>query len=386
MPDPYATHQRLLTKYLIRTTGPIVELGCGDYSTPIIHEIAAAQGRTVRTLESDAGWLNKFADMKTEWHTMEHVASWDAVEYSGRIGLAFIDQTPGHTRPIEFMKLREVADVLILHDTEATEYNWRSAYRAFDHIETDAAQRPSTTVLRGTNPSTHIATEDTTWRNCWADGVRFLVVVPTHRLSVAQGTIDTLERSLTYPTDFRVLDGSLGKCHAINHALTDILDPRCHDIYCTVDDDLILADNWQHFIACALARVPQLGVVSIDYRGSAIGEDLMSAAIHAPIHRIADVEFRDCTGIQNVAGGCMAMPSGLAKTIGPFPHADDGRIYHLEEDAWRCHQATVRGYRIGYVSNPNGVTQILQHETTAEYRQKKQSDIEEWKQNPAWDR
>lgn len=375
MPDPYATHQRLLTKYLMRTTGPIVELGCGDYSTPIIHEIAAVQGRTVRTLESDAGWLNKFSGYKTDWHTLELVTSWDAVRYEDRIGLSFIDQTPGHTRPTEFLKLREVADVLILHDTESTGYNWRSVYSEFDHIETNTTQRPATTVLRGRTPLQLFETSETTWRNHWADDIRFLVVVPTFRRKVAQATIDTLERSLTYPTDFRVLDGELGKCHALNHALTDILDTKIHDIYCTVDDDLIMPHNWQHFLACALDRVQRLGVCGIDFRGSAIGEDLMCAAINAPIQRIADVEFRDCTGIQNVAGGCMAMRSAVAIAVGPFPFADDGRIYHLEEDSWRCHRAITLGYRIGYVTNPNGVIEFVNYPNEQEYSEKKRDDI-----------
>jgi hypothetical protein len=215
-------------------------------------------------------------------------------------------------------------------------------------------------------------------------GPRFLVVVPTHRLAVAQATIDELQLSFTYPTEFHILDGTKGKCHAINAALVDRLRLGTHDIYCTVDDDLIMSPNWQHFIACAFDRVPKLGVCGVDYRGSKVGEDLMSAAITAPIRRVADIEFRDCTGVQNVAGGCLAMPAAVAKKVGPFPLANDGRIYHLEEDSWRCHRAITLGYRIGYVSNPNGVVQLLDHANTPQYIEKKAADIAAWQSNPVW--
>jgi len=375
MTDAYSTHQRLLVKYLMQTTGPILELGCGDYSTPIIHEIAAAQGRTVLTLDSNADWLNRFSSYKTERHSFRHVESWDEWQPQSRYGLAFIDHTPGPRRPVEFMKLQGVADVLILHDTEANGYDWHTIYSHMDHIETDANVRPCTTVCRGLNPVVKFLTVATPWRNHWTEGIRFLVVVPTFRKALAQATIDTLERSFTYPTEFHVLNGIKGKCHALNKSLTEILDARCHDIYCTVDDDLIMSPNWQHFTACALARVPQLGVCGIDYRGSEVGESLMSAAIDVQIKQVADIEFRDCTGVQNVAGGCMAMPTSVAKSVGLFPFADDGRIYHLEEDSWRCHRAISLGYRIGYVSNPNGVIECVSYADEHGYSNKKRDDI-----------
>jgi len=127
--------------------------------------------------------------------------------------------------------------------------------------------------------------------------------------------------------------------------------------------------------------VPQLGVCGIDYRGSEVGESLMSAAINVRIKQVADIEFRDCTGVQNVAGGCMAMPAGVAKKVGPFPLANDGRIYHLEEDAWRCHRAITLGYRIGYVSNPNGVVESVNYQNEQGYSDKKRADIELYYRN-----
>jgi hypothetical protein len=212
---------------------------------------------------------------------------------------------------------------------------------------------------------------------------QFLVVVPTHRPEQSADCVKRLQQSLTYPTDFHVLDGTRGKMPALNNALASLLTAR-HTIYCTVDDDILLPDNWQHSIACAFDRVANLGACGIDYRGSIEGEQLMAAAISATVLRVKDIEFRDCTGLQNVAGGCLAMPARLAERIGPYPYAHDGRQYHMDEDAWRCHQVTRAGYRIGYVTCPNGTVQMLQHTDTQSYQATKAADIERWKCNPTW--
>ncbi len=71
----------------------------------------------------------------------------------------------------------------------------------------------------------------------------------------------------------------------------------------------------------------------------------------------------------------MAMPAEVAKKVGPFPLANDGRIYHLEEDTWRCHQAIRLGYRIGYVTNSNGVVEFVNYPNEQGYSEKKRDDI-----------
>lgn len=190
--------------------------------------------------------------------------------------------------------------------------------------------------------------------------------------------------SLTYPTEFHQLHGRPSKVHAINNALTELLDPAKHDLYVTVDDDLLFPANWQHFIACAFDRIPKLGACGIDYAGTPEGESLISTAMSAPVRQVKDIKFRDVTGVQNLAGGLFAMRSQLAKQIGPYPYADDGRQYHADEDGWRSHQVTRRGYRVGYVTNPNGAVQFLSYADSQQYLDKKTADAEAWRQDPVW--
>jgi len=213
---------------------------------------------------------------------------------------------------------------------------------------------------------------------------RFLVVVPTHRFEVAKTTIDELQASLTYPTEFHVLDGTPSKCHALNRALAELLNPAIHDIYCTVDDDILPGQNWQHFIACAFDRIRKLGACGVDYSGTEEGRELMANAMNSPVQQVRDIQFRDATGFMNLAGGCFAMRSQLATQIGPYPYADDGRQYHRDEDGWRSHQVTKRGWRVGYVTNPNEPVRMISHANTEQYEKRKAIDVESWQMRPAW--
>jgi cellulose synthase/poly-beta-1,6-N-acetylglucosamine synthase-like glycosyltransferase len=214
---------------------------------------------------------------------------------------------------------------------------------------------------------------------------RFLVVVPTHRFTVAESTINELQASLTYPTKFHVLDGTPSKCHALNKALAELLDPAKHDIYVTIDDDILPGKNWQHFIACAFDRIPKLGACGVDYSGTEEGRTLMANAMTSPVQQVRDIQFRNATGLQNLAGGCFAIRPALAKEIGPYPFAGDGRQYHADEDGWRSHQVTRRGWKVGYVTNPNEPVRMITHQNTEQYTQTKTADLKNWALNPSWD-
>lgn len=205
----------------------------------------------------------------------------------------------------------------------------------------------------------------------------FLVVVPTHRPQVSQHAIDEIKASLTYPSEFVQLDGTPSKVHALNKFL-DSVNPAKHRVYVTIDDDILIPENWQHFVACAFDRVPNLGACGVDMAGTEDGETCMLRAMSVHPRRYRDIMFRDTTAVQNIAGACMAMPAKIAKRVGKYPLENDGRQYHIDEDGWRCHRVKTLGYRFGYVTCPNGPLILLQHEDTPEYSERKVADTGRW--------
>jgi len=97
-PDPYSTHQRLLVRGLMETTGPVLELGCGHYSTPIVEEICRNQNREVTSLDNHPAWVMQFGAKTVRWDRFRPVSLY---------GLTFVDHAdpPHHQRWKQILKL-----------------------------------------------------------------------------------------------------------------------------------------------------------------------------------------------------------------------------------------------------------------------------------------
>ena len=120
----YATHLPVLISAVMHTngTGTVIELGAGDFSTPILHEICKTQNRLLYTFENNEKWLNNFSDLQTKRHRLLLVSKWDTLfDYfidDPEISVCFIDHSPAKRRPLDIQKLRNKVDIFVVHDTE----------------------------------------------------------------------------------------------------------------------------------------------------------------------------------------------------------------------------------------------------------------------------
>lgn len=119
--DPGDSYKPLLTAVLQLTEGPVLELGSGIWSTPLLAELCG-EGRHFLSLETDAGWAFEAAK-KAPTATIVRVPSWEqALTLLSYIeikwSVAFIDLAPGHERRPVVEALRNRAHVLVVHDTE----------------------------------------------------------------------------------------------------------------------------------------------------------------------------------------------------------------------------------------------------------------------------
>lgn len=122
----YATHQMVLRKILKRVRRPVLELGAGDYSTPLIHE--SFKGR-ILTLDHDQEWLNKYEHLKSDFHDFKCVSNADIQRFydedNEHWGLVFVDygtenpDDPWRARINALLKYNKTADYIILHDCDA---------------------------------------------------------------------------------------------------------------------------------------------------------------------------------------------------------------------------------------------------------------------------
>lgn len=159
MADDYASHYAVLAAAVARTPGPVVEFGCGEGSTPMLHYLCQAQGKTLLTLESNLDWLNRFTAYSTPSHNLYFVKDWlDWMHGQGTIGkwakwgVAFVDSAPGEMRRPIIEWLRERAQIIVAHDSErdyatGANYQYERVKPLFKHVSEFQRWRPYTLIL-----------------------------------------------------------------------------------------------------------------------------------------------------------------------------------------------------------------------------------------------
>lgn len=123
--NEYATHQPFLWHYLKKTNKPILELGSGYGSTPLLHAYSACHNIPLYTLDHDKEWLANFSSYESDLHNICHVdvsGGWEAFEAAIpnaiEWGLVFIDQGSWESRVNCARLLRSKAEYILIHDCD----------------------------------------------------------------------------------------------------------------------------------------------------------------------------------------------------------------------------------------------------------------------------
>ncbi len=110
--DPYSTHLEPLVKAAIESNGDILELGCGDYSTPLLASIALNRGKKLYVKSSDARWANQYKDICDV-----EIVNWDTWKIDRKYGMIFLDnEEHAPQRTFRLASLKDYADVIVMHD------------------------------------------------------------------------------------------------------------------------------------------------------------------------------------------------------------------------------------------------------------------------------
>ena len=124
--DPYATHVPVTALALVRTAEiapglPILECGCGDYSSPMIHLLKG--GREHHIYSSDPLWSDRFTDIADRIVKIEPVQphKWGKWYVQERYGLCLMDseELVVH-RAKQIPRLLDGCLVVVMHDARAS--------------------------------------------------------------------------------------------------------------------------------------------------------------------------------------------------------------------------------------------------------------------------
>ena len=149
------SHLPVLVRALKATVGPVVELGAGMYSTPILHALCEAEGRKLVTYENSSEYFDWATAFKSQIHEVCLVDNWDDVDLSTvNWSVAFVDHAPNERRWKEVIRLTH-AEYVICHDSNSQwkrKYNYDKAYPLFKYQKQYRDRHPNTVILSNINP------------------------------------------------------------------------------------------------------------------------------------------------------------------------------------------------------------------------------------------
>lgn len=143
--SPYGTHMPVLIQAFFNTTGRVLELGCGNFSTPQLHLLCKYYRRDLITMDTGANWLNKFRDLESTNHKLLLVEdydtwNWHVPELDQDWGLVLVDNAPGESRVNHILKLQNINGILLAHDAQEKGYKYQQCFNRFKyqyHYEED---------------------------------------------------------------------------------------------------------------------------------------------------------------------------------------------------------------------------------------------------------
>jgi hypothetical protein len=156
------SHLPLLIKLVNSTPGPILEMGMGLNSTPVLHWLCTHQKRQLLSLENDEKWFDYDKYYENEYHHIELVKDWDKVDIFSRYwSIVLIDHRPALRRRIDAVRLKDQADYILLHDAEPEIkrfYGYQRILKHFSYNYLFKDLKPNTLVLSNTRSLKHLLT------------------------------------------------------------------------------------------------------------------------------------------------------------------------------------------------------------------------------------
>lgn len=145
------SHLPVLMKLVNTTSGPILELGCGIYSTIYLHWACFATKRKLVTCENNPAFFDFLNQFNRDFHTIKCIEDFTPIYESERWSIAFVDHSPEGART-ESIKRLVHSDFVVAHDSEPNRssrrrYNYESIFHLFKYRYRYNATWPNTTIF-----------------------------------------------------------------------------------------------------------------------------------------------------------------------------------------------------------------------------------------------
>jgi len=140
----WTSHIPLLVEVMRQSDGPVLELGAGPGSTPLLYWLCFDQDRPFTSYETN----QEYADTLAKFG-VKHLESYDQVEVKP-YDVVFIDSGPPERRHIDVKRFSNVANHIVIHDSQRhldKYFHYKSIYGLFKYKWKYGKVKPHTTVL-----------------------------------------------------------------------------------------------------------------------------------------------------------------------------------------------------------------------------------------------
>lgn len=142
----WTTHTPMLIKTVQATDGPILELGTGFTSTPLLHWLCKDKPRYLLSLESVPFWYDFAHKFQSRNHRIRFVEDWDKADMNRHWSVVLVDHTV-ERRAIDIIRLKDSADYIVIHDTEDGVYGYDKVWPHFKYRHDWKECIPYTSVI-----------------------------------------------------------------------------------------------------------------------------------------------------------------------------------------------------------------------------------------------
>ena len=146
----YASHLPILTRIMDITDGPVLELGMGLWSTPILDLMCRETGRELISFDNDPKWFESNKQWESDYHKFYFVEDWNEIFINRHWSVAFVDHRPAIRRIEEIKRLQKIANYIIIHDSEPEQdkfFKYSRIYDLFRYRLNYTKCKPHTTIL-----------------------------------------------------------------------------------------------------------------------------------------------------------------------------------------------------------------------------------------------
>jgi len=151
----FGSHIPILIKILEQSKGPVLELGMGFMSTPLLYWMTLDQGRKLVSYDNEESWVTQHQKFRGKHNEIHYVEDWSLAPFEvpveeERWGVALIDLHPEEYRSTAAMRLSDSADYIVLHDSDPKcdfAYKYSNIYTCFTWKYHYTKKSPHTTIV-----------------------------------------------------------------------------------------------------------------------------------------------------------------------------------------------------------------------------------------------